>query len=407
MTAHLTDLVDAWRDFERASGRMVRFSTGPNSILVAEPTVEAWRALAAVFTTHGYGVRSGEAIGYDEGVSIADGDKYLHAFGIALDVNWTTNPATPVETRGAVLFSRQATQALRAEDVKYGRSETDMTAAMIEDVHAIRTRTGKAVFAWGGDFSPVRLPMQFIITVTPEDLASGVAPRAATASGKSARFEQVRPLAERWLGLVAPGGTAGQPRRFGIALEDLGVWRRQRVTPEDLRALTMQEASEIYFAKYWQVIAGDDVPPSIALILYMWAVRDGGQSAVEALKTALQIQVTDLKVDSVVDLNTLDALERADLRKLIDDILKSYAQEGNAINAGLQGLKQAALELADPLDAFNSVEAEIATRQAARKSAGDERMITALELIADELSRLRAEATVIRKMLSTTPRSNS
>jgi hypothetical protein len=98
----------------------------------------------------------------------------LHAYGIALDVNWNTNPYLDHRGERAPRFSGGATQAERAQDVKLGRADTDMTRAMIDAVLAIRTVGGDRVFGWGGDWRRLKDAMHFQIEVTPEQIARGI-----------------------------------------------------------------------------------------------------------------------------------------------------------------------------------------------------------------------------------------
>lgn len=81
---------------------------------------------------------------------ITNGSNYsLHAYGIALDINWQTNP--------------------------YGTAlRTDMPTAMLNAVKGIRTRNGKQVWRWGGDYSGNKDAMHFEITCAPADIASGL-----------------------------------------------------------------------------------------------------------------------------------------------------------------------------------------------------------------------------------------
>jgi hypothetical protein len=57
--------------------------------------------------------------------------KSLHFFGIALDVNWTTNPWIDHPGSREVRFSSKPTQAERADDVRLGLADTDFTEALI------------------------------------------------------------------------------------------------------------------------------------------------------------------------------------------------------------------------------------------------------------------------------------
>lgn len=120
-------------------------------IHVADVAVEAFRALDAVMQAHGYAPRQGDT-GAFNCRRITGGTGYsLHAFGIAADVNWNSNP-------------------YRAD----GRLVTDMPTAMVEACKAIRTVEGHAVFRWGGDYRSVKDAMHWEVVVSPEELRRGI-----------------------------------------------------------------------------------------------------------------------------------------------------------------------------------------------------------------------------------------
>jgi len=73
----------------------------------------------------------------------------LHAFGIAVDINWSTNPYGP-------------------------RLVTDMPRVMVDEILAMRTVSGKQVWGWGGDYGRNKDAMHYEIVCTPHDLASGI-----------------------------------------------------------------------------------------------------------------------------------------------------------------------------------------------------------------------------------------
>ena len=113
--------------------------------------VTAMRALGRVFEAHDYRVRAGDTGAY-HCRKITNGRGYsLHAYGIALDVNWNTNP-------------------FRADNVLV----TDMPRALVDSALHIRTVSGAPVFRWGGDFVHLKDAMHFEIACAPAELASGI-----------------------------------------------------------------------------------------------------------------------------------------------------------------------------------------------------------------------------------------
>lgn len=165
---------ELWRDFECAEDRMVTIPFGPDRIRVAPPTADAWQALVAVLEHHGYKIRTADTDSYNCRAIKNGTEKSLHAFGIALDVNWNTNPWRDHPGKRTVRFTDKPTQAERAEDVRLGIADTDMTEAMIDDVKRIRTKGNLQVFEWGGHWPSVKDCMHFEIDVSPEELAKGI-----------------------------------------------------------------------------------------------------------------------------------------------------------------------------------------------------------------------------------------
>ena len=175
MPRSTADLRRLWRDYECNEARMVRIPFGPDSIRVAAPTVEAFTRLAAILVRHGYDIRPADTDSYVCRTITGGKLKSLHAYGIAVDVNWQTNPYRDHPgTRGPV-FSSKATQEDRAAEVRAGRADTDMTPAMIAEIEAMRTRAGLQVFKWGGHFGTLKDAMHFELDVGPAELAAGLA----------------------------------------------------------------------------------------------------------------------------------------------------------------------------------------------------------------------------------------
>ncbi|HKX90826.1 MAG TPA: M15 family metallopeptidase [Sphingomicrobium sp.] len=189
MARKTTELRTLWKAFECKEAKMVLVPFGPDRIRVAPETADAWTALACVLAHHKYEIRTKDTDSYNCREA-KGGGRSLHSFGIALDVNWTTNPYLDHAGQRAVRYSDKATQAERAEDVRRGQADTDMTKAMIDDVARIKTKGGVAVFEWGGSWKTVKDCMHFELDVGPDDLAKGI--DWATVAGSDA------------LGLAAP-----------------------------------------------------------------------------------------------------------------------------------------------------------------------------------------------------------
>jgi lysozyme family protein len=115
------------------------------------------------------------------------------------------------------------------------------------------------------------------------------------------------------------GGFVNHPRdpggatNMGITLRTLREWRGDdSLTAEDLRQLTEAEAREIYLARYWNPVRGDDLPPGIDLAVFDWAVLGGVPRAARDLQTVLGVTV-----DGAIGRQTLAAAREADAEEVI------------------------------------------------------------------------------------------
>ncbi|MFA1626951.1 M15 family metallopeptidase [Rhizobium mongolense] len=178
------ELRQLWRAFQCKEHEMVLMRFGPDKIRVAGPTTDAWDALAAVVLAHGYDIRTQDTDSFNCREITNGSGPSLHSFGIALDINWKTNPYIDHTGKRKVRFSNKPTQEARARDVTMGLADTDMTPEMIADVEAIRTNDGVKVFAWGGGFETVKDCMHFELDLSPEELVVGIDP--STVKGWSA-----------------------------------------------------------------------------------------------------------------------------------------------------------------------------------------------------------------------------
>ena len=168
------ELRTLWKSFECKEEKMERVPFGPDRIRVAPGTGDAWTALAAVMAHHGYLIRTTDTDSYNCRKAKGAAGRSLHAFGIALDVNWTTNPWRDHAGERPPRYSDKDTQDERAEDVRRGLADTDMTKAMIDDVLAIRTKGGVGVFECGLNWKSVKDAMHFELDLSPAELDAGI-----------------------------------------------------------------------------------------------------------------------------------------------------------------------------------------------------------------------------------------
>mgnify|MGYP006053707913 FL=1 len=127
---------------------------GEGVVTVDVLIVDAVKALNAVLIDWDY--RTRRDTGAYNCRPITGGTNYsLHAYGIAVDLNWSTNP--------------------------YGHHLiTDMPIGMIEDIEGIRTAGGVQVWRWGGRYSNNKDAMHFEVVASPAELARGIQSQTTT-----------------------------------------------------------------------------------------------------------------------------------------------------------------------------------------------------------------------------------
>jgi lysozyme family protein len=115
------------------------------------------------------------------------------------------------------------------------------------------------------------------------------------------------------------GGYADHPRdpggatNMGITLRTLRDWRGDdSLTADAVRDMTEAEAKEIYLARYWNPIRGDELPPGIDLAVFDWSVHGGVGRASRDLQTVLGVTV-----DGAIGRQTIAAVQRADHAEVI------------------------------------------------------------------------------------------
>lgn len=123
---------------------------GEGSVSVRTSVVDAVRALDACLVAHGYRTRRDDTGAYNCR-QITGGTAYsLHAYGTAIDINWSTNPYGPTLV-------------------------TDMPPAMVDAITSIRTVSGARVWRWGGTYATNKDAMHYEVIASPQEIATGIA----------------------------------------------------------------------------------------------------------------------------------------------------------------------------------------------------------------------------------------
>jgi lysozyme family protein len=111
-----------------------------------------------------------------------------------------------------------------------------------------------------------------------------------------------------------PGGATNR----GITHITLADWRGGPVTAEDVRTMSEAEAREIYRARYWNAIQGDNLPAGVDLAVFDLAVNSGVGRAARMLQQQLGVTV-----DGAIGPKTLAAVRRVNAARLAGDLCRA------------------------------------------------------------------------------------
>jgi lysozyme family protein len=127
---------------------------------------------------------------------------------------------------------------------------------------------------------------------------------------------------ELWLGLTfeVEGGFVNHPAdpgkatNMGITQKTLSDWRGEEVGPEDVVQLDKTEATNIYLARYWQAVRGDQLPSGLDVYCADFAVGSGPARAAKILQ-----KLVGAEADSFIGPLTLEAIRKRDPLQLLLD----------------------------------------------------------------------------------------
>jgi hypothetical protein len=146
---------------------------GSGRVTVRPAIVDAVKALDKVLQSYNYVTRYADTGAYNCR-KVTGGSTYsLHAYAIAMDINWQSNPYS---------------STLRTDMFRYGDGR------MPYRIEAIRTNNGKQVWRWGGWFSGSKDAMHYEITCSPSDIRTGINWSTAQGSGQALSVPQPPPI---------------------------------------------------------------------------------------------------------------------------------------------------------------------------------------------------------------------
>lgn len=139
-----------------------RIEFSGSALTVQKHTVPVWRAVEAVFDAFNYDVHppypEGDTGAYNCRQVTGGSSMSPHAWGVAADINWRTNPYIKTPSRRRVNWT----------------TDTDMPQPMIEKIRQITLFNGQRAVYWGGDWQTIKDAMHFQVIVTPAEISLGV-----------------------------------------------------------------------------------------------------------------------------------------------------------------------------------------------------------------------------------------
>lgn len=128
-------------------------------------------------------------------------------------------------------------------------------------------------------------------------------------------------------------GDAGGPTRWGVTLATLSHWRKKPCTADDVKNLTLEEASQIYDAGYWDTVWGDKLVSQMVATKLMDIVvnmglnppRHGGEVIQKALNMVLGQHGITVPVTGRIDHNIVDFINNQDPKALLEALRVAVA----------------------------------------------------------------------------------
>lgn len=110
----------------------------------------------------------------------------------------------------------------------------------------------------------------------------------------------------------------GGETNYGITHTTYDAYRKRKgLAKQSVRFITMQEVREIKKTQYWDKVNGDRLPAAIDFLAYDYAIHSGVVKASKDLQRSLGFTGKD--VDGIIGLNTIAAVSKANLSKLVED----------------------------------------------------------------------------------------
>ena len=92
----------------------------------------------------------------------------------------------------------------------------------------------------------------------------------------------------------------GSYTKFGVTLKTLNSWRGKECSQEDVKALTKQEAAEIYKAEYFYKPRIDKLPLELQPVVFDMAVNMGPKQAIKIFQAVIDRYWRKTSIDGII-----------------------------------------------------------------------------------------------------------
>jgi lysozyme family protein len=113
-----------------------------------------------------------------------------------------------------------------------------------------------------------------------------------------------------------PGGATN----WGITLATYSAFKGRKVSKDEVRAMTRDDALRIYKRQYWDTVKGDDLPAGLDYAVFDFCVNSGPDRAVRDLQKVLGT----VGVDGSMGMKTIAACESYELG--VQKLIRDYCQ---------------------------------------------------------------------------------
>lgn len=116
-----------------------------------------------------------------------------------------------------------------------------------------------------------------------------------------------------------PGG----PTNFGITIYDYRLYIKKTGTAADVKAMSIEQAKQIYKDKYWDVLRCDDLPSGLDYTLFDLGVNSGIGRAAEFIRRILGLQVSPKTIDDTI-IAAINKSKTTDLVYAVNDMRMKF-----------------------------------------------------------------------------------